>query len=330
MIPEAKKTAVSNALQRTFGVSEFEDIRALTAGLSSALVFKILKKGKPYLLRVITRTDAMSDPTHWYGCMQMAAQAGIAPHVWYTNTDDRVSITDFVEAKPFSLSEARVKLPDLLKRLHSLPPFPHRVNYLDAVAGFIKKFKDAKILPERMTEELFSLYGKITSIYPRNSSDLVACHNDLKPENILFDGERPWLVDWEAAFLNDRYMDIAIVANFVVTNDDEERNYLKIYFGEDVNEYHHARFFLMRQVLHMSYFTYFMLIVSAAGCAIDLDSAKPDFRKFNNDMWAGKIDLAGNDARQQYAWVHMQQLQHNFKLKRFEDSLQIVSNYQIH
>jgi thiamine kinase-like enzyme len=329
MIPEAKKTAVSNALRHTFGVSEFEDISALTAGLSSALIFKIVVKGKPYLLRVITRTDAMNDPTHWYDCMKTAADAGIAPHEWYTNTDDRVSITDFVKAKPFPLSEARVKLPALLKRLHSLPPFPHRVNYLDAVAGFIKKFQVAKILHEEMTEELFSQYAKITDIYPRNNSDLVACHNDLKPENILFDGERVWLVDWEAAFLNDRYMDLAIVANFVVTNDDEERDYLKTYFGEDINEYQHARFFLMRQVLHMSYFTYFMLIVSVAGCAIDLDSVKPDFREFNNDMWAGKIDLAGNDARQQYAWVHMQQLKHNFKLKRFEDSLHIVSNYQI-
>lgn len=329
MIPEEKKTAVSNALQHTFGVSEFEDISALTAGLSPALIFKIIVKGQPYLLRVITRTDAMSDPTHWYNCMQMAADAGIAPHVWYANTDNRISITDFIKAKPFPLSDARAKLPALLKHLHSLPPFPHRVNYLDAVAGFIKKFRDAKILPEEMTDELFNQYAKITSIYPRNSSDLVACHNDLKPENILFDGDKVWLVDWEAAFLNDRYMDLAIVANFVVTNADDEKDYLKTYFGENVNEYHHARFFLMRQVLHMSYFTYFMLIVSGAGCKIDLDSSKPDFREFNNDMWAGKIDLADNYARQQYAWVHMQQLQHNFKLKRFEDSLHIVSNYQI-
>jgi hypothetical protein len=85
----------------------------------------------------------------------------------------------------------------------------------------------------------------------------------------------------------------------------------------------------MRQVLHMSYFTYFMLMISVAGCKIDFDPAKPDFREFNNDMWACKIELADNGARQQYAWVHMQQLQHNFNLKRFEDALHIVSNYKI-
>lgn len=35
----------------------------------------------------------------------------------------------------------------------------------------------------------------------------------MKPENILFDGVRSRLVDWEAASLNDRYTDLAVVAN---------------------------------------------------------------------------------------------------------------------
>ena len=34
MIPEEKKDAVSRALQNAFGVSEYDDIRQLTAGLS--------------------------------------------------------------------------------------------------------------------------------------------------------------------------------------------------------------------------------------------------------------------------------------------------------
>src|ERR1022692_2472698 len=39
----------------------------------------------------------------------------------------------------------------------------------------------------------------------KNESNWVSSHNDLTPENSLFDGDRGWLVDWEAAFLNDRY-----------------------------------------------------------------------------------------------------------------------------
>lgn len=51
MIPETKLHAVKNAFQENFGISEFQDIREMTAGLTSALVFHIVVKGKPYLLR---------------------------------------------------------------------------------------------------------------------------------------------------------------------------------------------------------------------------------------------------------------------------------------
>jgi aminoglycoside phosphotransferase (APT) family kinase protein len=197
----------------------------LTAGLSSALIFRIVVCGCPYLLRV-TSTDATvgpgrGDPTRQFACMRMAAEAGIAPRVWYTSTEDRVSITDFVHARSLPATEAVVRLPVILERVHALPPFPRpsAVNYLDAVDGFVRKFQAAKILPESETEELFQRYAGVANVYPRNDSDMVSSHNDLKPENILFDGDRVWLVDWEAAFLNDRYQDLAVVANFVVTND---------------------------------------------------------------------------------------------------------------
>jgi thiamine kinase-like enzyme len=335
MIPEAKETAVKHALHVAFGINEFDAITELTVGLSSALIFRIIVQGKPYLLRVITRTDAMADPSRYYASMKAGAEAGLAPQVLYAGAEDRISITDFVEAKTFQIDEARLKMPDLLKRLHSLPPFPFpsSINYLDAMDGFVRKFQDTKILPESTTNELFNGYTNIKKVYPRNDSDLVSSHNDLKPENILFDGNRVWLVDWEAAFLNDRYLDLAVVANFVVRSEGEEEDYLKRYFGEEVNEYNHARFFLMRQMLHVFYFTFFLLLVSPDGAPIDLNFAKPDFRDFHDRMWAGKIDLGkvnspNNDVRKQYVLVHIEQLRHNLRLKRFDDSLNIVSKYQ--
>ena len=200
MIPETKMSAVKHAMHVTFGVNEFEAISELTAGLSSALVFSNSGSGKSYLLRIITCTDVMGDPTYQYARMKTAADAGLAPHVWYTSITDRISITDFVETKVLQIDEAKVKLPVLLKCLHSLPPFPHLVNYLDTVDSFIRKFQKLEILPEHMTIELFRQYERIKNIYPRNGADLVSCHNDLKPENVLFDGDRLWLVDWEVAF----------------------------------------------------------------------------------------------------------------------------------
>ena len=100
MIPEAKQPAVTRALQAAFGVNEYEDIRLLTGGLSTALAFKIVVRKNPYLLKIM-RTEVISDPAHEFACMQTAAEAGIAPRIWYANVEDRILITDFVEAKPF-------------------------------------------------------------------------------------------------------------------------------------------------------------------------------------------------------------------------------------
>lgn len=326
MIPETKQNAVKAALQSTFGTSKYDDIKRLTKGLSNALVFRIEVQGKPYLLK-IARTDTLADPTlYYYACMQSAAEAGIAPRILYTGIKDQISITDFVETKRFPIAEAKNKVANMLCKLHSLPPFSKTIHSLDTTNRFVKKIQADKILPGDKTKELFELFEKITSTYPRNPEDMVASHNDLKPENILYDGNCVWLTDWEAAFTNDRYSDLAIVANFVVTNEADETTYLNTYFKREVTEYELARFYLMRQIMHMSYFTVFMTIVAAKGKPIDLNCiAKYDFRDFHNRMWAGEIDLANDEPRLEYALVHMEKLLSNMRLDRFNDSLKTVS-----
>ena len=47
----------------------------------------------------------------------------------------------------------------------------------------------------------------------------------------FIDGDRIWLVDWEAAFLNDRYADLAVVANLFVHSEEDEQVFLQEYLG---------------------------------------------------------------------------------------------------
>ena len=331
MIPEAKRDGVARALRETFGggasspSAEVEDIRMLTAGLSPALVFRIVVRGRPYLLRVITRTDAMNDPTRQFECMRSAADAGLAPRVWYTSIEDRISITDFVEARPFTRTEALARMPRTLRKLHGLAPFPKAVNYLDVADGYIRKFQAAGILPESETAELFSLYAPLAKVYPRDDSDMVPCHNDLKPENILFDGERVWLVDWEAAFANDRYVDLAVVANFVVTDDGEEQGYLASYFGEAAGSYRSARFYLMSQIVHIFYAVVFMFLGSKGKPIEPLHTKVPDFRDFHERIRGGGVSLAGDESKVEYGRVHMNQVLQNLRGVRFREAMRIVA-----
>lgn len=121
-----------------------------------------------------------------------------------------------------SSNELLPELVKIIKSIHSTPLFPKLVNYLDGIDMFIQNFKASELLPESATEEHFRYYSQIQNVYPRYDGDVVSSHNDLNPNNILFDGKKIWIIDWEAAFQNDRYVDLANVANRFVTNEMEE------------------------------------------------------------------------------------------------------------
>lgn len=328
MIPENKQLAVEKALLCAFNVATFDSIQQLTKGLSGALVFKITVQGSPYLLRVVTRSDAFGDPSFYYGCMEIAAENQVAPRIHYLSIEDRVSITDFVHEQPFSIPTAKVMLPNLLQKLHALPKFPFRMNYFESIERFLPQFRAANLLSPREAKELDELYQRILSVYPKNDvENWVSSHNDSKPDNIVFDGQRPWFVDWESAFLNDRYLDLAIVGNFVLMDEQDEVAYLEAYFGITPNEYQFARFFLMQEFLHLYYFI-FLMAFDQGEKPIELSKIKQhDFRAFHNEIWNGKISLADTEAKREYALLHWEQFRVKAQTKRFEESLRVVSRH---
>ena len=335
MIPPEKHAAVTRGMREAFGVTEFEDIRMLKDGMTSALVFRIVVRGTPYLLRITMRTD--STTARHFACMRAAAEAGLAPRVWYTSMDDRISITDFVEAVPFPQADALLRMPSVLRSLHALPPFPSAPNHLNttctfllnkgpALDGFFQMIQSANLLPNDASEELFARYAEIAAVYPRHDTDMVSCHNDFfKPDNILFDGDRVRLVDWEAAFLNDRYAELAVVANQLVNNEAEERIFLQTYFGQPPDEYQQARLFLMQQVAHIFYALVFLL-QGSSGVPVNLSEEAPAYRDFHRQFWAGEVKLEDKPAKAVYGRVHLDRLLESTRLSRFKESLRIVAD----
>lgn len=326
MIPVEKQALVKKALRTAFNVDDFDHIEQLTKGLSSALIFKITIKEKPYLLRVVMRTDAIGDPSYYYGCMKLAAEKNLAPAIHYMSIEDRISVTDFIIEKPFSIEEAKVQLPKLLQTLHSLPNFPFRMNYFEAMERFIPMFNAGKFLPENETGELFEIYRRIISKYPINDvENWVSCHNDSKPENIIFDGQKPWFVDWEAAFLNDRYLDLAVVANFIVMNEKDEEDYLKTYFNQPADDYQRARFFIMQIILHLNYFVVLLAFTKDPQPLSITPMPTHNFREFHNGMWNGAISLANNESKREYALLHLEHFRSKTRSPGFEEALKIIS-----
>jgi hypothetical protein len=270
-----------------------------------------------------------------FTCMHAAAEAVLAPRVYYASVEDRISITDFVETEPFPATDALRRVPAALRTLHALPPFPvspfnttctfllHKGPALD---GFLLKFRAANTLPEHDTEELLAQYTRVAAAYSALDPDLAPSHNDLfKPDNILFDGTRVWLVDWEASFQNDRYADLAVAANMLVANEAEEQIYLHEYFGTPPVPYQAARFYLMKQLAHMFYAIAF-LGLGSAGKPVDWSAPVPAYSDFQRRFWAREVDLADDHSKTVYGRVHWEQLRHNLRQPRFDAALSIVAN----
>jgi aminoglycoside phosphotransferase (APT) family kinase protein len=346
MIPNERIEAVTRGLTEAFGVTAVDDVSELTGGHTSSLVFRIVVRGTPYVLKIITRPD---DPARHYASMRAAADAGLAPRVWYTNVEDRIAITDFVNAAPLSASEALARFPALLRTLHALPPFgraPFNTSCTfllrkgPALDGFLQQCQAANVLSRSDTQEWQARYAELAAVYPDDDAEIVSSHNDvLKPDNFLFDGDRVWLVDWEAAFVNDRYADLAVAANLVVANEGEEVAYLREYFGTMPDRYQRARFHLMQQIAHLFYAMVFLFLGSSAGQPvaqgvgpapdagepIDQRGPVPDYAEFQRRVWAREIDLADRDVKILYGRVHWDRLRHNVRQARYPEALAIVS-----
>lgn len=327
MISADKQPAVERALTQALGTASIEDIERLTGAIAAKDVFRIVVSGRPYLLRLIG-PNALGDPAVEVATHRLAAEAGLAPRMLYADAAERIVLSEFVPARPFPADTA-TQLAGIIARLHGLTGFPppRMKSYLDVGDAFAARFQAANLLPASVTDELFRGIAEVRRVYPRQADEWVASHNDLKPQNYIFDGERFWLVDWEAAFLNDRYHDLTVIANFHVQDEAREAAFLAAYFGRPAGEYERARFFLMGLLGHSFYASCFLLIAASKGVSIDAAAPVPDFRHFHQRILAGEIGVDESDdpaAKAEYGITHVHEAVRKMRSPRFAESLAIV------
>lgn len=327
MIPDSKRESVEHALQQTFGIRTPEAIELLTGGMSSALVFKILIRGAPYLLRLTMKNDVFSDRARQFACLKIAADAGVTPSVLYSDAQRGLSVTGYIEERPLKDVPLMPHLSGLIRKIHSLPLFPKLVDYLDGVDLILQQFQASRLLPASSTAEYLGYYAQIQQVYPRHEPDLVSSHNDLNPKNLLFDGAKLWAVDWEAAFAADKYVDLAVVANSFVWNDEDESALLTGYFGDKPTAYQSARFFLMRQICQMCYALSFFRLAAAGlppGVVAPEDMTAPGLQELYLQVRAGEVSLAHCEGQLLYGKVLIGESLRMMKTERFGEALKVV------
>ena len=257
MFPDARRPAIDRALATAFGTTELDSVVPLSGGFSPALIYRIRVGAIAYVLRLDGPTSFFGDPERWYRCMEIAAEAFLAPRVRYASAADGVAIMDFIPQASLSLdyagtrSDMVVELAQAVRALHSAPPFPPLVDYLDGLEAVLAQLRGSGLVTEAALRAPLSRHAAAAAVYRRLPPELVSSHNDLNPRNILYDGARLWMVDWESAFLADRWVDLATVANFFTRAPEEEEVLLRTYFGEPSDAARRGRMFLARQINHV-------------------------------------------------------------------------------
>jgi aminoglycoside phosphotransferase (APT) family kinase protein len=332
-IPEGLRPAVDRALMAAFGTADLDAIAPLSGGLSGAVVFRIRVGGIAYALRLTQARDALRDPARGFACMRIAAKACLAPTVRYADAQDGVAIMDLVVALPLSdyPCDGRamiVELAQALRALHSTPPFPVLVDYMDGMQSLIDRHQASGLIDPAATAELFDRYAGLTAAYRTRTDDRVSSHNDLNPGNIVYDGRRLWLIDWEAAFLADRYVDLATLANWFGLDANGETLLLQTYFGAPPSAEQRARLTVMRTVNHV--FTGTVFLNAAAderpGAALaDRTLTGPTLTELQAGLRAGGFDFGVWENRVVYGKARLAQALADLKTDNFAEALRIVA-----
>jgi aminoglycoside phosphotransferase (APT) family kinase protein len=332
-IPEALRPAVDRALLAAFGTAGLDSIAPLSGGLSGAAVFRIRVGGIAYALRLTQTRDDLRDPARGFACMRTAADACLAPTVRYANAEDGVAIMDLVAAEPLAHypGDGRaliVELAQAVRVLHATTPFPPLVDYLQGVQGLIDQYRASGLLDPAATEDLFDRYAGLAETYRTAPGDLVSSHNDLNPGNIVYDGRRLWLIDWEAAFLADRYVDLATLANWFGLDAGGETLLLTTYFNSALTPEQRARLTVMRAVNHVFAGTIFLTAAAAerpAAALTDRSLPGPSLAELQARLRTGAFAFDVWENRVAYGRARLVQALADLKTDAFAQALRIVA-----
>ncbi len=324
LLPPEKREAARRAVAAAFGDAAIDKAARLPGGAAGpAAVIRLTMQGADYLLRVEGPPSPMRDPRRHYVCLEIAADAGVAPRLLHADVDHGIAISRFIHAAPGvnpPSAERMRAIAETVKTLHGAPLFPPLMPYLDCVDRLMEQLHSTGILPPGAVEEHLRLYSKLAAAYPRHDRELVSSHNDLNPSNVLFVGQRPWIVDWEAAFAADRYVDIAAIVNFFAADEDDEEIVLRTYFGRALGDYHRGRLFLMRQVNYLFYAAVLLSSVAAARPRARLTAANLKTRRFR-EVRGELASLATHEGRAHFGCVFLHEMLWNLNSPRFAQAI---------
>jgi len=302
------------------------DVLPLTGGLSTSSVYKIIANGHPYVLKL----DAPVSNTSISGSgnLRLAADAGIAPPLYHQDKVTGVSISGYIDNKPirsvFAPDKLAVELARKIGLAHSQTCQRDADDLLSIIDGLIAIFRQAGILNGPVFDECFAYFAAVRNKYPWDDKEKVFSHNDLNPNNILCDGEKMWIIDWDVASVNDRYIDLANAANYFVHTPQHEQLFLATYFDRPPDAHQLSRFFIMRQVCRIIYAMLMFQLAGRhkpAGYLHDQEMEGITVSAFGALRSIGQISLASYEGQLMYGKALINEAVTHMRSARFAEAL---------
>ena len=297
---ESARAALLSAIDATAEVA----LAPVSGGASGALVHRVdIDGARPLLLRIETARDPFRNPHRSYPCLRAAADAGIAPGVHVADPDAGIVVMDFIDQRPITEHPGGAagvlrELGVLLARLQATPVSPPLLDDFAALLGQMLAMIDgAGVFAPGVLAPIQDGLERIRSAYPWDHDAQVSSHNDVNPYNVLFDGDRLWLIDWEIAFRNDPYADVACVANNfadpVALPDSAvelEDALLRSWLGRAPERSERSRLALMRQ-LNRLFYACLMMSTSIGQQPPEVDLVALTVDAFRGEIEAGRLAL---------------------------------------
>ena len=240
-IPAQHRAAAREALRQVLGATPVDGVVRVSGGSTGACLCRVNAGNAHFLLRIEGPETAMLKRNpHRFATMQLAAKAGLAPPLHYVDEVDGVTITDFIGHKPFQSFPGGAtglvqELGELFRCLQDGPAFPPLVDYRELLADMLHHLAGSGLFSPGLLDPHLSELARLCTALDWNPDALVASHNDPNPNNILFDGTRLWLIDWETAYRNHPFVDLAIVSETFATTPESEDTLLRTWLGRETD-----------------------------------------------------------------------------------------------
>lgn len=254
------------ALEKATGKGEWDTLTPITRGMSGASIYEVEVNYTFYIARI----SNLKHKNHWgsvlkneYAVMEIASDADVSPKVYYADPEAGIVLMQFINSHPSKeLDDGNIEhaesLAGLITRVRSCPSFHTSTSFIDITQGLVRHLNSQHPLVANADQLLESIKKELS-----DREDLRPSHRDMNPYNILFNGNRYYLIDWEAAAQDSLYLDPAMCVNyFYYDNADTAQHFLERCFGGALTEAQQHKLQLMRIASFICIGTNFLLMVA--------------------------------------------------------------------